>query len=414
MFRKILSMPKIGGFPFYGWIIVLASFLAMLVVSMIYVFGVFIESLTQEFGWSRADISLAFSVSYSLLTFLAVLSGKMADRYGIRKVMGIGTALTGAGFLLCSQVSSLAQLYLFFGIIGAGGSTLYVPPASTILRWFVRRRGLAIGVAITAFGIGMSFFPPLTEIMIREFGWRATFLIYGIFVLVILSISSFLMKQEPNKGGPTPFGEVKRTTDFQTTGRANDYTLREAVLTRSFWLIYSLFLLAHVSLLMITVHIIPHAIDIGIVGVHAAAALTFLGVCSILGRIAGGWALDRIGAVNMLTISLITHAIFASVLLGSTGIWSIYLVSAGIGFGYGGWAAAYPAIPAEFFGTKHLGSILGFLDTSVGIGGLTGPYLAGCIYDITNSYHTAFLLGACVMAIAVVLSAVLRKERSGY
>lgn len=407
MFRKSLHLLKINGLPFYGWIIVLASFLAMIVVSMIYVFGVFIEPLTQEFGWSRSSVSLAFSICYLLLTFSAILSGSMTDRYGIRRVMSVGTLLTGASLLLCSQVSSLAQLYLYFGILGVGASTLYVPPASTITRWFVRRRGLAMGIAFSAFGIGMSFFAPLTEMMIREFGWRSTFLTYGISTLSILSISSLLMKQEPSEAVLTRYGRVE--ADFQTRGKAGDYTLREAVGMKLFWYIYLVFLFVHISLLMFTVHVVPYAVDMGIMGIRAATALTFLGVCIIPGRIAGGWVTDRIGMLNTLAIFLIIHAISAFCLLGSTGEWSIYLVSAGFGIGYGGWGAVYPLMVGGFFGTKHSGSILGVLDTGVGTGGAVGPYLAGYIFVITGSYHAAFLLGAGSAVMAVILLFLLRR-----
>jgi hypothetical protein len=126
--------------PFYGWIVVLASFLSLLVVGLIYSYGVFVDPLTQEFGWSRSSISLAFSISIFLST-LSLPFGRMSDLYGVRKVVAIGAALSGGGLLLASQISSLAQFCLSIGIAGVGISALYVPPVSAISRWFNKKKG---------------------------------------------------------------------------------------------------------------------------------------------------------------------------------------------------------------------------------------------------------------------------------
>ena len=410
MFRKTLRMFKKDGFPFYGWIIVLASFLAMLVVGIVMVFGVFIEPLTQEFGWSRANISLAFSLSFLLSTFLAFPSGRMSDKYGIRKMIMIGAALTGSGFLLCSQVSSLAQLYFSFSLIGIGASTLYVPPVSTIARWFVKRKGLATGMAVSALSIGIAFFSPLTELFIGKFGWRSTFLIFGIFVISILSISSLLMKREPSEVGSAPYRGVRKTTNFQIESRAEGYNIKEAMRRRSFWYIYLILIFAHIALFAVVVHVVPHAIKLGIKKFPASTALALLGVCSVLARIIGGEISDRIGVVNLLTIFLGVQTISTFALLGSTGVWSIYLASAALGTGWGGWAAIYPLRVSGFFGTKHLGPILGIFETGVGTGGMIGPYLAGYIFDVTGGYRMAFLFGGFMVVLAMVLSVLLRKE----
>ncbi|MEM2890868.1 MAG: MFS transporter, partial [Candidatus Hadarchaeum sp.] len=185
--RKPLAEKKL----FYGWIVVLASFLSMLVVGLIYSYGVFIKPLTQEFGWSRASISLAFSISI-LLSTMSLPLGRMSDIYGVRKVIMIGAVLTSGGLLLSSQISSLVELCIWIGITGFGISALYVPAVSAIARWFEKGKGMATGFAVSALSGGMALFPPVIGILIENFGWRTTFLILGIIVFLLLSASSFL------------------------------------------------------------------------------------------------------------------------------------------------------------------------------------------------------------------------------
>ncbi|MGC8816931.1 MAG: MFS transporter [Candidatus Hadarchaeum sp.] len=391
---------------FYGWIVVLASFLSMLVVGLIYSYGVFVKPLTQEFGWSRASISLAFSISIFLSTMSLPL-GRMSDLYGVRKVVAIGAFLTGGGLLLSSQVTSLVEFCIYIGIAGFGISALYVPPVSAIARWFEKGKGMATGFAVSALSGGMALFPPVIGMLIEIFGWRTTFLILGILVLLLLSISSFLIRHEPKTLGLTPYGgDIAAKNE-----RPVECDLKSAMGKKPFWYIYLVMVFTHISLFLVTVHVVPHAIGLGINEITASTALTLLGICSMLARIIGGAASDKLSTTNLFTIFIALQSIATFLLFRSGDIWIIYLAMVLMGIGFGGWIAIYPIIVRGFFGTKHIGSILGTFDSGVGLGGLIGPYLGGLIFDSVKNYDLAFLLGGTICALAVVFSALLRKEK---
>ncbi len=403
--------PQAKSWFFYGWVIVLAAFIAMLVAGLLSIYGIFFAPLSQEFGWSRANLSLAYSIYFAIVTFLAFATGRLSDRYGVRKVMAVGAVIAGCGLLLCSQVSSLFQLCLFFGVAGVGMSCLFVPSMSTISRWFVRRRGLAIGITSTAFGFGLIMFSPLTEILITSYGWRATFLIFGFMAMALLLVATAMMRQDPGRMGQFPDGHV-RAEGLMAGPTVNDHNAKEALRKRSFWCIYGIRLATDFTYMLLMVHIVPHAIDTGFSGIEAAAALTLLGIIGIPARGIGGFVCDRFNKFNLIRIFLVVETIAPFILLLAGGTWAIYLSVVVLGIGYGGWTILSTLSAGELFGTKDLGMILGFIDTAVGIGGMLGPYIGGYIFDVNGSYSLAFIASGLLMVGAVVLSGLLRRENS--
>ncbi len=380
---------------YYGWFVVLGAFLALLISSIrSYSFGVFIDPLTQEFDWSRGPLTLGFSISLLMTSFLGIVSGKLSDRYGVRKVMSVGTVLTVVGFLLLSQINTLLQLYGCFLLIGIGASTFYIPATSTVTRWFDEKRGLAIGVTVTALAFGMAFFPPILERIITWMGWRSMFIIIGVFSLIVLSISIFLMKDSP------PILDENDEED------ESGYTLKEALKTKYFWIIYFMFLVAQFSAMTITVHIVPYSTDVGIPSFYAATLLTAVGLANMFGRIFGGWTSDKIGVIKGVTIFFVLQSIAIFALPVSTFLWVLYPIALLFGAAYGGWVMIYPVIISTLFGTKHSGEILGALGTVAGIGGSLGPLFAGYIFDITGVYDLAFLISGLMSLGALGLSLV--------
>lgn len=398
---------------YYGWVIVLATFLAMLVVSIpAYTFGVFIQPLTETFGWSRANISGAMSVFQLLVGFLAVGFGTLSDKYDIRWVMSGGTVLIGISFFAVSRVSSLTHFYLCFAGLGIGSSALYVPMTSTVAKWFDRRKGLAVGLAVTAFGVGMAFFSPLIELSIGNFGWRNTFVISGGFSLLLLSVAILLMKNPPkeirrsSKGGGDELLERKQREDLSANG---------AVRTGTFWLTYFALLFAYISAFFVTTHIVPNAISLGISSFYAATLLTVIGVFNILGRVTGGFLSDKFGVARSLTALFSLQMISLFLFSVSGNLWGIYPVSLLFGLAYGGWAMILPVVANEFFGRAHSGTIMGLFETVTGFGGAIGPYVAGYIFDLTGKYKLAFLFAGSITAIGVILTHFIRdvSEREG-
>ncbi|MBS3789667.1 MAG: MFS transporter [Candidatus Thermoplasmatota archaeon] len=380
---------------YYGWFIVSAAFVALLVLSIrSYGFGVFIDPLTADFGWARAPLTLVFSISLLVTSLFGILSGRLSDTYGVKKVMAAGTILVSAGFLLSSQIQNLYHLYMTYFIIGVGASTIYIPAATTVTRWFDKKRGLAVGISVAAIAIGMASFPPILERSINAFGWRSTFILVGVFALIALSFSTILMKRSPRSGE----GKEDDSRDEKS------YTLKEALKTRYFWIIYFMFLMAQFSAMTITVHIVPYSTDVGLSSFYAAATLTAVGLANIFGRVLGGWTSDKLGVIKGVAIFFVFQSLAIFTLPFFSSLFAIYAVALLFGLAYGGWVMIYPVITSRLFGTKNSGAILGALGTVAGVGGALGPYVAGYLYDLTGLYDLAFLISGFLMLGAFCLA----------
>ncbi|MFO7793231.1 MAG: MFS transporter [Candidatus Saliniplasma sp.] len=385
----------------YGWIVVLGAFLALLIASLrSYSFGIFIDPLTADFGWPRAPLTLVLSISFLVTSFLGIVSGTLSDRYGVRKVMTVGSVLVITGFALSSQITSLVQLYLTFILIGIGASAFYIPVTTTVTRWFSEKRGLAVGITVSALGIGMAFFPPILERSISRFGWRNTFLIAGLISMILLSISILLMKRPPEDETDDVGGISSDSEDDSSS----DFTLKQALKTKYFWLIYFMFMMAQFSAMTITVHIVPYSTEIGVSSFYAATLLTVIGISNICGRLLGGVTADRIGVIKGTSIFFAFQGMMILFLPFSEGLWMMYSISILFGLSYGGWVMIYPVIVSYLYGDKNSGAILGALGTVAGIGGALGPYIAGYIFDVTGAYDSAFLLSGAMMFLSLFLS----------
>ena len=272
--QRVSKTPKKARGFFYGYFVVIVAFFVMLVGYGLYtIFGVFFDPLINEFGWTRAATSGAFSLSMILSGVLGVVMGGLNDRFGPRIVLTVCACFLGTGFLLMSQVGSVWQLYLFYGvIIGIGVSGIWVPLLSSVARWFVKRRSLMTGIVIAGSGIGGLVEPPLVGRLISNYDWRMSYVILGVVILVVVVTASQFMRRDPSRMGHLPYGEDKREEPSLELG-AKGFSLREAVPTQQFWLVLSIFFCFGFALFAYMVHIIPHAINLGIDPISATNIL---------------------------------------------------------------------------------------------------------------------------------------------
>ena len=398
---------------FYGYIVVLAAFFIQAVVGgTMYTFGVFFKPLLTEFGWTRAMTSGAFSVFMLLHGFFYIITGRVNDRFGPRVLLTVCGFLLGLGYLLMSQVGAIWQLYLFYGVIMAvGASGGFVPLISTLARWFVKRRGLMTGIAVSGTGVGMIILPPLANWLITNYHWRFSYLVVGVIALVLIMTAAQFLRRDPSQVGQLPYGadEVKQDSlNSETRG----LSFQQAIHTRQFWLFLTILFCFGFGLQTMMVHIVPHATDLGIPAAAAANILAIIGGLTIAGRIIMGGASDRIGNKLSFSIALTLMLIAFSWLLIAEQIWTFYLLAAIFGFGYGGIAALQSPIVAELFGLSSHGVILGFAVFVVTIGSAIGPVMAGHIFDTTNSYQPAFVTCVILIVTGVILTTSLRPTNS--
>ena len=387
-----MNEEKISKF-FYGYIIVLACFLIQGIgVGTFVAFGVFFKPLLVEFGWSRATISGASSLAFLLMGFLGILSGNLNDRFGPRIVMAVTGVFYGSGHFLLSQLNSVWQLYLFFGVVaGIGLSSIDVIPLTTTARWFVRRRGMMTGIVKVGTGAGQLIMPLLASIFIIDCGWRYAYIFIGIIVLVFVIGSGQLLRRDPGQMGQLPDGFRKIAMGERDTSESG-LSLEEALRTGQFWMVCVISFLAGYSMLTIMVHIVAHATDIGVEQIKSAGVLSTIGGVSMVGRLSTGIAIDRIGNTKSMIICFILLIASFFWLLAAEEMWMLYLFAMLYGVAHGGFFTVLSPIVAELFGIVSHGALFGVVAFSLTIGGAIGPVLAGLIFDIAGSYQPVFLI----------------------
>ncbi len=390
---------------FYGYIIVVAAFIIMaLTFGLNHTFGVFFKPLIAEFGWTRAATSAAYSLGTLVAGFWGIFAGRLSDRFGSRTVGIAGGFFLGLGFLLMSQVNAVWQFYLFYGLIVAAGlGGVWPALLPTVAKWFVGRRGLMTGIVTSGIGFGMIIIPPLTSRLISIYDWRPTYIILGSITLVVIIVAANFLKRDPYQIGQLPYGEDEAKQESSVL-EARGFHFQEAIHTRQFWMACAVYFSFGFSLHTVTVHIIPHAIELGIPAISAANILAAIGGASIVAKLALGSASDRIGVKPSLVFALILLLVAFLWLQLTRELWMLYLFGIVFGFAYGGTMALQPLLAAELFGLSSLGVILGSVTFAYTIGGAAGPVLAGHIFDITGSYRLAFLACAVLVVIAILLT----------
>ena len=396
---------------FYGYFIVVLTFVLMVMMwGTSYSFGVFFQPLLEEFGWTRVMTSGAFSLSLLLLSLFGIVAGKLTDRFGPKIVVtGCGFFL-GLGYLLMSQVSSIWQLYLFYGvIIGIGMSTAFVPLVSTVARWFVKRRGLMTGIASSGLSIGTLIIPLVANWLISVYGWRTSYMIVGSVALVLIILAAQFLKRDPGQIGQSAYGE----DEWPETGdaKALGLSLQEAIHTQQFWMLCVAMLCFTLGLGAILVHIVPHAVGLGVSSASAAIILAVIGGAGTVGRVIMGSACDRIGNKLSLGICFALLSVSLFWLLPAKELWLLYLCTAIFGFGYGGISAVISPTVAELFKLSSHGAILGVINIFSEGGSAIGSVLAGYIFDATGRYQVAFLVCGTMSTIGIILTSLLRPIR---
>ncbi|MDP6101331.1 MAG: MFS transporter, partial [Dehalococcoidia bacterium] len=386
----------------YAWIVVAASFLVTFTLAeAFYAFGVFIGPLEADFGWNRATTSsamTAFLISYSLSAFTM---GHLGDRYGPRMVVSIGGVLAAAGFILASFIGSIWELRMALFLAGMGAGSCWVVPSATVQRWFVKRRGLATGLMGTGVGLGALIMVPTANYLMESYGWRATYLIFGIgFLVLIVSGAQFLV-HSPKHKGLQPYGDegLDNGESITIAPPSGELTLGRSVRTKAFFVLAPLLMMTQIPTQIMIAHLIPFAISIGIGAVLAATAMGLLGGLSIPGRLIFGAACDRIGWQRSLALTNVGMGIATLLLFLVDNYSTLLLFVLVFSSFHGGRNAPQAGILGYYFGLRALGGMIGLMQALSLLAGATGPYIAGYIFDQTGSYSLVFLLVASLFVI---------------
>ena len=406
--EKVRQPPETESRFFYGYIIVGASFfITMAMEGVYYSFGVFFKPLLTDFGWTSAMTSGAFSLAMITRGILAIVMGGLTDRLGPRMVMTLCGLLLGTGYLLMSQVSAVWQLYLFFGlIVGAGMGGSFIPVVSTIARWFVKRRSMMTGIVLAGIGVGTVIAPPVANWLISTYNWRLSYIILGSVVLIVIVSAAQLLRRDPAQMGQRPYGGGEGEEQW-LRAETDSFSLKGAIYTKQFWLFSGFLFCFGFCEFTTMVHIVPHAIELGISPASAAGVLATIGGLGIVGRIALGGAGDRIGNRQVFIIGFILMSAALFWLVPATEAWKLFLFASIFGVAYGGCAVAGSPLTAELFGLRSHGLLLGFIGVAYTIGAAIGPFMAGYIFDINGNYQLAFLVCGAIAVVGLILTALL-------
>jgi MFS family permease len=388
---------------FYGWVVVAASFVVMGVgFGCAYTFSAFVEPLQREFGASRGEVSVVFSLAGFLYFALGVLSGPLADRYGVRRITALGMALVGAGLVLAGSARSLLQVNLAYGLgVGLGVGFSYVPAVAVVQRWFVRRRGFASGLAVAGIGIGTLAMPPLAASLIAQWGWRAAYQALGVCALVVGVVAALLLVAHPQQRGLWPDGDAAPPAAAQAGA---GLTLAEAVRTRLFAGLYVACVVCSFGLFVPFAHLVPYAQDHGVPAATAVLLLGAIGVGSTAGRFLLGGLADRLGRDRALLLMFVGMALAMALWWLSRTMVGLSAFALAYGVFYGGFVAVLPALVMDRFGGRRLSSIIGVLYTSVALGTLLGPSAAGFVFDLQHSYALPIALAAAAALLAALIA----------
>jgi OFA family oxalate/formate antiporter-like MFS transporter len=404
---------------FYGYIITAAGFAIWAIGWGTYTpsFSVFFKPLLAEFGWSRADTSMAYSLSFLVQAGLAIVMGWLTDRLGPRIVISVLGSALGICYLLMSQVSSLWQFTVTYAVVGGiGVSTLNVPVMVTISRWFTKRRGLMIGIVQAGIGLGGFVFSPLTGWLIVSYGWRSAYVVLGFIALVGMFVGGLFLRRDPREKGQLPDGErLAAVTEAKPSNpgfQAVGFTLREALRTKQFWVIAGIYGVFGFCRSTYTAHLAAHVQDLGFSLADGANVLAVVIGASVFGRIGLGRVADIIGSRRGFIISFGVTALSLIWVLISKELWMFYLFAFVFGVAWGNQAVLRFAIASEYFGLASLGLIMGALGVGESVAAMLGSYIAGYIFDIFGNYHVMFWIGIAISVTGMILAVVLKPEIS--
>jgi len=401
---------------FYGWIVVTIAFITMAIsVNSRVAFSLLFPAILDEFQWDRSLIAGAFSTGFIISGLFTPILGILMDRWGPRMVIPTGTTLVIAGYLGATTASTPLGIYVTLGIFVITGSiaTSYFSHSMFLPNWFVRKRGLAVGIAFSGAGIGSITLLPWFQHIIDNDGWRqACFIIAGLLTLII-PLSIYFQRKRPEDLGLQPDGDGSTTSNHGNPSSnaivdqdwfSRDWTLGMAMKTMRFWWLFAAIFSALFVWYAVLVHQTVYLVETSFDSTVAATALGLVGLFGVAGQIGIGLLSDRIGREWGWTIALCGFAACYTVLIVLAIIPSNIMLYLMVGLqgllGYG-LASLIGPIHAEIFPGRRFATIFAATGFGGTAGAGAGPWITGYIFDLTGSYQLAFWI--CVgMSIASI------------
>lgn len=401
----------------YAWVILFAA-CVLNIVSRADAgsFGVFVDPLVKLFGWTRGDISFAYSLAFLAGLPAVVIMGWLGDRYGARKLMIGASILITTGTILLGTIKELWQFYVFYGFfVGSMGHAAFTVLLPVILtRWFNRHMGVALGIYWAAMGLGPMIFAPLFRWLIETRGWERTFTLIGIVAGSILITFSLLIRSSPEEKGLSAYGAEDSPEEPRAPAASGIAPggLREVLTKRPVWLLIGIHHLGCVGHSVILAHVVSMAILKGASGMEAAGVLSTIAAASVISRFASAVLVARFGGRTLLTMALIGQSAPIFILFFANEAWVFYLFAVIFGLCYGGEMVGFPIINRQLFGSRApLGTIYSFEMLGAGTGMALGGWLGGILFDLSGAY--TWSIAAAILTTCLGLPLALALPRHG-
>jgi MFS family permease len=401
---------------FRGWLIVAASFSILTVAYGVqFSYGVFLPHIMADLELNRVAATAPFSLYVLVYTVMGVISGPATDRLGPRAVVLAGAGLLGLGYFLLATARAEWQLFLFLGLVaGLGMSAVFIPLNATVVRWFFRRRGLALAISGTGVNMALIIGPLAAAAVIPWLGWRTGLMTLAVAAAVLIAVCALSLVRDPEARNLVPDGTVPDGQNHESDGgapassREISWSLGEATSTNAFWVITGVYVLTWTMLFFPFVHLPLLAAELGYGGARGATLVAAMGAGGIAGRLVFGWLSDLIGRLPCLYLALAVEVAAFVLFFLAASLPGLYLAAALFIAGSSSATTLYPAIIADNFGRRHIGAVTGVSFSIAGAATAIGPLLAAWIREVTGAYDMAFIIGAGLNAAAILLLFCLR------
>jgi MFS family permease len=368
-----------------------------------YVFGATLKHVVADMAWSRAAFAGGSAFLLLCMGLSAPVLGSLSERLGTRRVVSASVLVLGAALALASRMQSLAEFYATSALLGIGMTGVGdVVIGASAARWVARGRGLALGFVFVGSNVGGAAVPVFAEAMAARGSWRAAFLWLAAAALgVLLPFAAFGLRE--------PDGEVAQPAGVRHDP-APALDLRDALRTRSFWILAAVLFVFYAYYLGVTQHLVAFVSDLGYSDARAAASLSFTVALGIGAKLGMGLLADRVRARSALWLNFAFVAAASGLLLlaGEPRLLAAFLVAHGIAVAAEN--VVLPLVVAECFGVRHLARIYGALMLTLFPGGVLGPIFAGAVFDRAGSYAPAFATFAALNALALAALFAVRPE----
>jgi MFS family permease len=412
---------------FYGWIVLIACFLTTMMASgTMMAFGVFINPLVEDMGWSHSALSFTYALS-AIVSGLGILAvGSLMHAYSLRLIFLLGTLINGLGLYLTSTATSIEAFYLWYGVVAAlGRSTFFIATTTLVTRWFEQRRGMAMGLTMAGNGLGPFLFSPIVTWLIMRWDWQTAFVVISFTMTAGLVVACFLMRDHPHDMGLQPYGADPTPvplTPPQVTSQTSRPRAAHSVgaLWQSVLRLEGFWTLSLVNFFCCVCHSIPLVHTVGFAqaaGVSAFAAswvLSIMGISSVVGRIFWGLFADRHGARVTLMLTLFMQGTFVLWLVHTQDPVIFFLYALVWGFGYGGVGTQYGVVARELYGSRLFGPGYSGQNCFAMVGMAVGGFLGGYLFDISHTYVAAWLVsfGAGLISSLLAMDLLMQSERA--